>query len=216
VDQCRRRGIAYREASFVLVELGGAYTAVMAVWEGRVVDGIGGTTGGPGYYSLGAMDGELAYLLGGFTKSTLFSGGAADIAGVRGLSPEAFAAQARDTPGLRDAWDAVLEGVVKSVAAEMAVVPHAREILLSGRLCRTPEVREALTSRLSRFAPVHYVQGIASVAKEAAQGTAIMADGLAGGRYAPVVDAMDLRGAAGTALDYLCVAGGEDVRRRYA
>jgi predicted butyrate kinase (DUF1464 family) len=216
LDQSRRHGIEYHEASFVLVELGGAYTAVMAVSDGRVVDGLGGTTGGPGFYSLGAMDGELAYLLGGFPKSILFSGGAADIAGARDLSPEAFAAQARGTPGLRDAWEAVLEGVVKSVAAEMTVVPKAREVLLSGRLCRTAEVREELTRRLSRFAPVRYVEGIASVAKEAAQGTAIMADGLAGGRHAPLVDAMGLRGASGTALDYLYVAGRAEVRQRYA
>jgi len=214
-SQSRHIGIPFEQTSFVLLELGGAYTAVMAVEGGRVVDGLGGTTGGPGFYSLGVMDGELAYLLDGFSKETLFSGGAADIAGRRDLSPEAFARDAVSNASLRDAWEAVLEGVVKSVAAEMTVVPRVREILLSGRLCRTQQVREELTRRLSRFAPVRRVDGIAQVAKEAAQGSAIIADGLAGGVYAPLVETMNLRGAAGTVFDYLFVQGAQQVRTRY-
>ena len=214
-NQSRHLGIPFHETSFILVELGGAYTAVMAVESGKVVDGLGGTTGGPGFYSLGVMDGELAYLLDGFSKETLFSGGAADIAGRRDLSPEAFARDAASDASLRDAWEALVEGVVKGVAAEMTVVPSPREILLSGRLCRTEQVTQALTRRLSPFAPVRRVEGIARVAKEAAQGSAIIADGLAGGRYAPLVEAMRLREATGTVFDYLFIQGGHQVKARY-
>jgi predicted butyrate kinase (DUF1464 family) len=39
--------------------------------------------------------------------------------------------------------------------------------------------------------------------KQAAQGTALLADGLAGGRHADLVEALDLRGASGTVWDYL-------------
>lgn len=219
-DQSRHLGIPVRETAFVLVELGGAYTAVLAVEGGQVIDGLGGTTGGPGFYSLGAMDGEVAYLLDGFPKQTLFSGGAADIAGRRDMTPETFAdavagAHAAADPGaLRDAWEAVLEGVTKSVAAELTIVSRPREILLSGRLCRADAVRGQLEARLERFAPVRRVQGFATVAKEAAQGSAIMADGLAGGAHAPLVEAMRLRAATGTSLDYLFLYGGDRIRER--
>lgn len=214
-SQSRHLGIPYRETSLILVEVGGAYTAVMAVDSGKVVDGLGGTTGGPGFFSLGAMDGELAYLLRGFHKETLFSGGAAGIAGQRDLSPEVFVREAQGDSRLQEAWEALIEGVVKSVAAEMAVVRSPREILLSGRLCRTEQVREELARRLSLFAPVRRVEGLAQVAKEAAQGAAILADGLAGGSYSALIEAMELRGATGTVLDYLHLKGGEAVKALY-
>ena len=214
-DQSRHLGIPFAETAFVLVELGGAYTAVLGVEGGQIVDGLGGTTGGPGFYSLGMMDGEVAYLLNGFPKETLFSGGAADIAGRRDLTPEAFASAVATHSAPRDAWEAVLEGVTKSVAAEMTIVSRPREILLSGRLCRTEAVRADLDRRLARFAPVRRVQGIATVAKEAAQGSTLLADGLVGGPYAPLVEAMRLREATGSTLDYLFLHGGDQIRARF-
>jgi predicted butyrate kinase (DUF1464 family) len=214
-DQARHYGIGYEKTSFVLAEVGGAFTAVMAVEEGKVVDGLGGTVGGPGYYSLGAMDGELAYLLGGFHKELLFSGGAAYMAGRPELSPEAFAEAAESAERCRMAWEALMEGVVKSVAAEMAVVGSPRELLLSGRLCRSERIRQELERRLSGFAPVRRVEGFAQVAKEAAQGAALLADGLAGGRYGELVEVMEIQGAKGTVLDHLYVKDTEALRRKY-
>lgn len=214
-DQARRCAIPYTETSFIYVEVGGAYTAVMAVSGGQVVDGLGGTIGGPGYYSLGGMDGELAYLLGTFHKEVLFTGGAAYIAGDPTLSPEAFAERAEHDARARVAWEALLEGVVKSVAAELTVVPAPREILISGRLCRTAKIREELVRRLSCFGPVRRAEGFAQVAKEAAQGAALLADGLAGGRCADLVAALQLRGAAGTVLDHLHIQGADALKQRY-
>jgi predicted butyrate kinase (DUF1464 family) len=43
------------------------------------------------------------------------------------------------------------------------------------------------------------------VAKHAAQGAALIADGLAGGQSAVLVDAMGIRDASGTVLDHLHV-----------
>ncbi len=214
-DQARHYGIGYEETSFIFAEVGGAYTAIMAVDGGRVVDGLGGTIAGPGYYSLGSMDGELAYLLGGFHKELLFTGGAAYMAGRPELSPEAFADLAERDEQARMAWEALMEGVVKSVAAELVVVPKPREILISGRLCRTEKIRQELVRRLAAFGPVRRVEGFASVAKEAAQGAALIADGLAGGQYRTLVEVMEIRGARGTVLDHLYIQGTEALREKY-
>jgi predicted butyrate kinase (DUF1464 family) len=215
MDQARHHQISYDETSFILAEVGGAYTAVMAVERGQLVDGLGGTIGGPGYYSLGMMDGELAYLLGGFHKELLFSGGVASIAGRPDLSPEDAAQLFGKDEDLNRGWEALLEGVVKSVAAEMTVVTSPREILLSGRLCRIPTIREELARRLGQFAPVRRVTGIAEVAKEAAQGAALVADGLSGGRFADLIQTMRLREAQGTVLDYLYISAAEELGRKY-
>lgn len=214
-DQAKSNGIPYEETSFILAEVGGAYTAVMAVEGGKVVDGIGGSIGGPGFYSLGGMDGELAYLLGTFPKEVLFSGGAASMAGRPELTPESLAELADTDERAHNAWEALLEGVVKNVAAELTVVPKPREILISGRLCRTGKIRQEIMQRLSTFGPVRRVEGFAQVAKEAAQGAALIADGLAGGQFQPLTDCMELRGASGTVLDHLYINGAQELYQRY-
>jgi predicted butyrate kinase (DUF1464 family) len=74
-------------------------------------------------------------------------------------------------------------------------------------------VRE-LHLRLSTIAPVRRLHGYASVAKEAAQGAALIADGLAGGRHAVLTDVMGIREASGTVLDYLKIITAESALRR--
>jgi predicted butyrate kinase (DUF1464 family) len=214
-DQARRHHLAYSDTSFIFVEVGGAYTAVMAVQDGQVVDGLGGSSGGPGYYALGAVDGELAYLLGQFPKAVLFSGGVAYMAGQPTLPPEEAVALRETNPIVGQAWQALFEGIVKSVAAEIAVVPNVREILLSGRLCRIAAVRQELAQRLSRFAPVHPISGIATIAKEAAQGAALIADGMVGGQFAGLVETMQLKEAKGTVLDYLHLSLASELKQKY-
>ena len=63
---------------------------------------------------------------------------------------------------------------------------------------------------LADVAPVRAL--VAGAASTAAHGGALLADGLAGGRHAPVVAALGLRDAAGTVLDHLRVAGAETIR----
>ena len=214
-DQAQKYQISYNETSFIYVEVGGAYTAVMAVKDGRVVDGLGGSLGGVGYYSLGGMDGELAYLLGAFHKDVLFSGGVAFIAGQPELTPEELLQLREEDTAVAQAWEAIFEGVVKSVAAELTLVPEPREILLSGRLCRSDAFRGELTRRLQKFGPVRRVSSIANVAKEAAQGAALIADGMAGGPYTDLVETMQLREASGTVFDYLHVNVADTLRQEY-
>jgi predicted butyrate kinase (DUF1464 family) len=213
-DQSHRLKIAYEETSFIYVELGGAFTAVITVEKGKVVNGLGGTSGCIGYLSLGAMDGELAYLLGSFHKEILCSGGVAYIAGQPQLPPEELVALARTDARCSLAWEAFLESLAKCVVAEIAVISTSREILISGRLCRIGEIAHEVARRLSVFAPVCKVEGFARVAKEAAQGAALIAEGLAGGTHERLVEVMGLRETRGTALDHLYVQGAQALRQR--
>lgn len=212
-DQATRLGIEPAETAFILVELGGAFTAVLAVENGGIVDGLGGSSGPPGYLAGGALDGELACLLGRVGKDVVFSGGAAYVAGAAELSPHELAAR-QDGP-TADALALLVEGVLRAVAGELALVPRAREILLSGRLLDVPDWAAAFESALARLAPVRRVGMLAQRAKHAAQGAAILADGLAGGRHAPIVRSLHLEEARGTVLDYLYVAGAAEARARF-
>ena len=131
-DQARRLGIPYSETSFVSVEVGGAFTAVVAVEHGAVVDGSGGTSGAMGFRALGAMDGELAYLLRDFPEDVLASGGAAWIAGMPACSPEELVAAADHDHRAGLALAALLEDVAKRVAAEAMLLQAPFEIVLFG------------------------------------------------------------------------------------
>jgi predicted butyrate kinase (DUF1464 family) len=214
-EEAARRGVSEREVSFILLELGGAFTAAIAVNRGAIVDGAGGTSGPLGAHGAGALDGEVDFLAGSITKQLLFGGGAAAIAGTPDATADSIAAD-RTARG-RLAWEAYLESAVNAVAALAVSVPHARDVILSGRVTRVAGVREELSRRLNVVisgASVHVSTGFAKVAKQAAQGAAIVADGLAGGQSAALVDALGIREASGTVLDHLYVISQAAARAR--
>jgi len=195
-DQAVSSGIDYDRTSFILLEVGFAHTAAIAVDSGRVVDGIGGSSGGIGFLSMGAIDGELAYLLDRFGKKFMISRGARFLSGGE-IAPE-------DLVMHDDARSALIEGAVKNVLALTAALTP-EEVLMSGRLSRIPEIRDELMERLDAVAPVRSLKGFSSakIAKESAQGGAVMADGLLHGRYAGIVTTMRIKEAHGTVLDYV-------------
>jgi predicted butyrate kinase (DUF1464 family) len=204
-EQAERRRCIERDVSFILLELGGAFTAAIAVENGRIVDGAGGTSGPLGARAAGALDGEVAFLAGSVPKGLLFTGGAATIAGTPDASAEALTVPTTARGDL--AWEAYLESAVKAVVSLAVSAPRACEVIISGRFARIDRVRDELVRRCAAVAapPVHPLAGFASVAMQAAQGAALIADGLAGGTSTALVDALGIRAASGTVLDHLYV-----------
>ena len=222
-EQAERRGAGIHDVSFILLELGGAFTATIAVDRGSIVDGLGGSSGPVGMRAAGALDGEVAFLAGSVPKRMLFGGGAMTIAGLSDRDADVLAVPRVDRTNAptasqdRLAWDAYIESAVKSVAALAVSVPDAREVILSGRMARVASVQDELAGRLRGVmanASVHVLTGFATVAKQAAQGAALLADGLAGGRGARLVEAMGIRSSSGTALDHLYVISQATARAR--
>ncbi len=204
-DQSARLGIAPHESSMIMLELGGAFTAALAIDSGQIVDGMGGSSGPLGVRAAGALDGEVAYLLAPvLRKDTLYTGGALDPRGSLGSADlDALWASA----DLAEGWAALREAAAKAVRALLVSVPAPREIVVSGRLARLPALGEALAGSLADVAPLHPI--VPSRASAAAHGGALLADGLAGGRHAALAQALRLREASGTALDHLRVAGAD-------
>jgi predicted butyrate kinase (DUF1464 family) len=200
-DQGERRNRSPDEVSFIMLELGGAFTAGVAVERGQVVDGIGGTSGPIGWRAAGALDGEVAFLAGEITKSLLFTGGVASFL-------------EREPARRRIAIDAYVEGATKVVRQLRSSAPSADEVLLSGRNAAHSEIRERLEAHLADVGLVRLLTGFATQAKQGAQGAALMADGLAGGPHGPLVDRLRIREARGTVLDHLVVVSPADARRR--
>jgi predicted butyrate kinase (DUF1464 family) len=132
------------------------------------------------------------------------------------MRPEAFAADAPGDTRTALAFRAYAESLGKAVAALTMAVPEPREILLCGRLCRDDALFRSLAGLLARIAPVRRLSGFAASAKEAAQGAALLAEGLAGGAMQTLIEEMRLTGASGTVLDHIYVKRPENADRLLA
>jgi predicted butyrate kinase (DUF1464 family) len=206
-DQAREYGIGYDQASLICVEMGFGYNAAMAVENGQIIDGVGGTIfPGPGYLTLSQMDGELAYILGEFSKLKLFEAGATFIAARKILDLEDFCANL-DRGEFQLAWQSMVEGIVKAVATlRTSFKKEPREIILTGRLSRVERLRTSLERVLNEKFGVSVRRPIHNFTKEAkdvAQGTTLIANGIGGGKYQDLVNVMKIRDAKGTVLDYI-------------
>ena len=160
------------------------------------------------------MDGELAYALANalddFGKLALFQGGASYIAGVDpfSISLEEFVKLAKEDERVGKGYRAMVEAIVKDV---FALLPSAKpeSIYISGRFSRIPEffsdVKEALNGAFESYGFSIEVLKLESraKAKEAAEGSAIIANGIAGGTYAPLVESLKLRESSGSIFDWV-------------
>jgi predicted butyrate kinase (DUF1464 family) len=211
-DQAERKGRGYGETSLIAVEVGFSYTSALAVKGGKIVDAMAGTSGFPGYSGMGFVDAELCYALsrveGELSKAHLFLGGAAHVSGREPsrTEPEDF------VEGGGPGYELMVEAVVKDVASLLPSV-RPEEVLLSGRFSRIPrffgEVKrrlEGLFSGLSLEVEVRKL-GHRGRAKEAAEGAAVLASGIAGGRYRKLLEAMELERSGGTLFDHLHLPG---------
>jgi len=75
-------------------------------------------------------------------------------------------------------------------------------------------VRRPLGPALADIGEVRALAGFATTAKQGAQGAALLADGLAGGRHQELVERLGIREARGTVLDHLYVITPAAARRR--
>ncbi len=79
-----------------------------------------------------------------------------------------------------------------------------------------PILVEDLSERMLRFGyPVTRVQRLGDQSKEAAQGAALFADGLAGGPSKKLVETMRLKECSGTVLDWISLPQAKDIRNMY-
>jgi predicted butyrate kinase (DUF1464 family) len=176
-----REGSRFDGATFAVVEVGSAFTAVLVVQHGRIVDASAGTNGPLGIRSGGAWDGEVAYWRCPLSKRDLFEGGLDDLGA---LGPAAFR-----------------ESLSRTVAGLKAVTPF-ETIYLSGQGLIRSDVAglvDRALGPLGRLVPLPSLPG--AWVKHAAQGSALLADALAGGRFAPLAEALELRSARGTIWD---------------
>jgi predicted butyrate kinase (DUF1464 family) len=188
-----------RDDPALVVEFGSAFTALVVLRDRQIVDGAGGTGGVIGGMSGGAWDGEVAYLLSPLAKGDLFRGGLADIAD-RETARAAF----------RESFARAVSGLLN--------IHSFRDVYSGGTLFRThPELAsDALRELPSSFYRLHYAGDLPGAwVRHAAQGAALIADGLCGGAFAPLVEWLKLREASGTVFDWLTHPRAAEVKKSW-
>jgi len=166
------KGANFEDLNFVLAEIG-HFNSFLAIKNGKIVDGIGGSSGFPGYGSIGSLDSELAYLLGEFPKKLIYSDGLKDYD-----------------------WDVLAEYVLKGLRSVEVSIGKADLCMLSGRFAA--EVKEYI----EEFYEVEILKGFGK-GKQSAQGAAIIANAIGGGKFKDLVRRMDIFNAKGTVFDYI-------------
>jgi predicted butyrate kinase (DUF1464 family) len=211
-DQAERLKIPFTETSFILVEVGFGYTSAMAVKGGQIIDAMAGTAGFPSFLGSGFFDSEVAYAIANatddFSKQLLFAGGVASFAKVDQSKPLEEFVQNVNSQQTKEGYKMMLESVVKDVASLLpSTLP--KEIIRSGRFIRIPKFLLDINISFSEFfktsvkTNVKVLETKAKVTKQAAEGAAVFANGLAGGKYKPLVDAMKLRESEGSVFSNL-------------
>jgi len=203
-DQSSRESVDYAEVNFILVEMGFGYNAAIAIDGGRIVDAVGGTLFQTSFLSMGAIDGEIAVMGREWIRSDVFHGGVADICGTLSLD-EAIDEYERFEEPYYSAMESMLEGLEKTVRSLTSSVKEPREILLSGRYARHERLRNLVSERLEEIAPVRQLNNLpgAKISKEAAQGYAIIGEGIAGGVFSDLIKHMRIDEARGTVLNWV-------------
>ncbi|WP_367884932.1 DUF1464 family protein [Thermococcus sp. JCM 11816] len=135
------------------------------------------------------------------------------------VSPEEFVRLAKEDEEVRKGYEAMIEAIVKDVFALLPPSVTPDSIYLSGRFSRIPEffrdVKEALENAFETYGFSVDVLKLESRAraKEAAEGSAIIANGIAGGKYRELVETLRLGGeSSGSIFDWVKLKERERLR----
>ncbi len=215
VEALRNEKVYYKkdpkEANIIVVEIGYAYTASISILNGEIVDGIGGTSGFPGYKGMGAIDGEIAYAMASaepyFSKLRLFQGGIADYIGFDNIERlNKIAKNNKDNKALK----LFVESILKDISIMLVSNTKPERIYLSGRFIRydnlytyIKESIEEFLEKISIKASVVKLIGLGKKAKEAASGAAVLANGISNGIYKDIFESLKIAESKGNIFDFV-------------
>ena len=204
-DQMERSQINPEEVNFIMVEVGYGFTAVLAIENGQIIDGIGGANI-MGFRACGSLDGELAYLIKNIEKKNIYKGGVASIAGYYNMSLKEITLLAEKDEQIKTALKSYISSVKKAVfgiSSSFSDKNKITEILLAGRGAELTYLKERFVRGLKDVAPVRTMKTYSQIAKRAAQGAAFIAKGISSNDniYESIINNLKIKEASGTVLD---------------
>jgi len=202
-DQVERLNINPKNTNFIMVEIGYGFTSVLAIENGQVIDGIGGSNV-MGFRACGSLDGELAYLIKNIKKKNIYRGGVSYIARNQDLSLKEIISLAKTDAQTNLALKAYISELTKAVYAissSYSSKNKINEILIAGRSLELQYIIDIFKNTLNDFLPVKIMRSYGHLSKHAAQGAAFIANGLLGGEFEPIINNIKIKDAKGSILD---------------
>ncbi len=186
-----RLGRSYEEQNFVLIEGGYGFNSFIAVKNGKIVDGLGGTSGFLSFSSSGSLDLEVLALMKGYSKELIFQGGLKSF----------IKCDFESIPDYALEW--LFEYILKGVKVMEAVLGSKYDLVVSGRMFDLywREFEEFIGRSVFKIESV----------KSSAEGASIVANGIANGIYHGLVKHLELDNAKGSILDHIS----EDLRKLF-
>lgn len=202
-NQMEDNSIPCTETSFIMVEMGYAFSAVLAVENGQIIDGIGGSNI-IGFRAVGTIDAEIAYLMEKIRKKDIYMAGVSSIAGYSNMNAEEIVLLSKKDEQTEMALNAYYEGLTKAVFAISSSFSNPKKIkdvLFAGRLARLDILVKPLFEKVSLIAQPKIMRSYSQVSKESAQGAAFIANGLLGGYFKDIVENLKIKESSGSVLD---------------
>lgn len=198
-----RENLDYGNVNMVVSELGYGYNAAIAVKCGKIVDGIGGTVASIGTLTSGALDLEVVAGAKYWKRWDVAHGGIFEAANVFNIDELMRRAESGEEP-YASLVKAYVEGIVKDIMREIAIVREVDFVVLTGRFSRSTSLRKLINEYL-RDVEIATLKGLkgASNIKEAAQGYAAMGAGLFVDEFKDLLIHMEIDKSCGTAVDYV-------------
>ncbi|MFN4045921.1 MAG: DUF1464 family protein, partial [Acidilobaceae archaeon] len=202
-ETSEKENVDYDKVDIIVAELGYGYIASIAVKQGRIVDGVGGTYASTGTLTSGALDAELVAGVGSWKRWDIFHGGLLEALGAVDMESIVRGYERGEEP-YQSYLEAYIEGIAKDVKRALTSTPKARILVITGRHGKNETIIKRLKELLSEL-DARNLEGLkgASKSKEAAQGYAAVGEGIVGARFRELVDHMGIKDACGTTVDYI-------------
>jgi predicted butyrate kinase (DUF1464 family) len=195
------RSLSLDEISFVLVDVGHAFIAMICVENGRIVDGIGGTMAGFGTRASGAVDAELIHTWEFPDKSSIYSGGLVHASGMSLREIEELLPD-----GLGERGSSALKRFVEAFTSDAVAIStrnNVGELVLNSVL--GPKLNELLLKEAARIG----LSTATSLDDEMTGcfGAAYLANGLIGGRYSSLAEHLGIGSSGGSVMEDIYLHG---------
>ncbi len=199
-----KKGVEFKDINFILTEMGYGYNAVIKVEKGKITDGYGGTIVPMGFLTIGELDAEIPSVLGTWSRKYNYSGGVTSAC--KTLDVDEALKKAIKNKTCKDAFTAMVENLYKKIASLYTKEYRPTEIILTGRLSKEKKIVKKLenyTIHLGKTRKSALLKK-ARISKEAAQGYAIIGEGLTdNGFFKNLIEQLEIKKAKGTVFDWI-------------
>lgn len=191
----------FKAENFILAEIGYGFNAFVKVRNGKICDGIGGTIASSGFLAHGRTDSEIK-------NNDKFSGGVLNVIKQK-VAPDDFFKNYKKFENGNLAHNYFIDGIIKDISALSD--SKISKIYFCGKISGfvEGEIKGGLERKSGRIFVTKNIEKnierINGAGSSASRGGAIIANGIAGGKFKNLINRMKIKDAKGDIFDYIFI-----------